>query len=226
VGGGARFLERVREQLKGTDNTENLAQRREELSRRLAGKTAEKDRYIRQYARGHISEEELDVYLADLRDQTDNLLLLLEAVEADLSQEREHKELAKTTHSWLLTLRQRVAEVEQDTEEAFLARRHLVKLLVARITAGRRDEDGSTEVRITYRFDPPEETGRGESRAEPEDMFVGAVPHGTSSSQPNARKRSVSSGLPLYGGYGSELRIGRRNNARIVLVLDREDFWC
>jgi site-specific DNA recombinase len=176
-------LERVREQLKGADNTENLAQRREELSRRLAGKTAEKDRYIRQYARGHISEEELDVYLADFRNQTDNLRLLLESVEADLSQEREHKELAETTHAWLLTLRQRVAEVEQDTEEAYLARRQLVKLLVARITAGRRDEDDGTEVRITYRFDPPEEAGWGSPRPEPEDTFVGAVPHVTSLSK-------------------------------------------
>jgi hypothetical protein len=171
------------QQLKGADNTENLAQRREELSRRLAGKTAEKDRYIRQYARGHISEEELDVYLADFRNQTDNLRLLLESVEADLSQEREHKELAETTHAWLLTLRQRVAEVEQDTEEAYLARRQLVKLLVARITAGRRDEDDGTEVRITYRFDPPEEAGWGSPRPESEDTFVGAVPHVTSLSK-------------------------------------------
>jgi hypothetical protein len=101
-------------------------------------------------------------------------------VEADLSQEREHKELAETTHSWLLTLRQRVAEVEENTEEAYLARRQVVKLLVAGITAGRRDEDGSTEVRITYRFDPPEKVGWGSPRPEPEDTFVNAVPHSMS----------------------------------------------
>jgi site-specific DNA recombinase len=205
-------LERVREQLKGADNTENLAQRREELSRRLAGKTAEKDRYIRQYARGHISEEELDVYLADFRNQTDNLRLLLESVEADLSQEREHKELAETTHAWLLTLRQRVAEVEQDTEEAYLARRQLVKLLVARITAGRRDEDDGTEVRITYRFDPPEEAGWGSPRPEPEDTFVGTVPHGLGRENAKAGQK-LTSAAALYAV--GELELWRSSYALI-----------
>lgn len=37
------------------------------LAKRLAAKQAEKDRYIRTYAQGHISEEELDIYLADLK---------------------------------------------------------------------------------------------------------------------------------------------------------------
>ena len=101
------------------------------------------------------------MYLADLKNQTDNLRLLLESVEADLSQRHERRELAETTHDWLVTLRQRLAEVEEDTEEAFRARRQLVRLLVAGISASNRREDGSTEVRITYRFDPPDaaETG-------------------------------------------------------------------
>jgi hypothetical protein len=58
-------------------------------------------------------------------------------------------------------------KVEEDTEEAFEKRRQLVKLLVAGITAGR-DEDGQLDVRITYRFGPPEHTHQ-------EDMFVGGV---------------------------------------------------
>ncbi len=53
-----------------------------------------------------------------------------------------------------MALRERIAEVEEDTEEAFRARRQLVKLLVQSITVGKRHEDG-VEVRITYRFGPP-----------------------------------------------------------------------
>ncbi len=52
-------------------------------------------------------------------------------------------------------LRERIAEVEEDTEEAFRARRQLVKLLVQSITVGNKHEDGGIEVRITYRFGPP-----------------------------------------------------------------------
>ena len=54
-----------------------------------------------------------------------------------------------------MALRERIAEVE-DTEEAFRARRQLVKLLAQSITVGKRyEEDGGVEVRITYRFGPP-----------------------------------------------------------------------
>jgi hypothetical protein len=52
-------------------------------------------------------------------------------------------------------LRERVEEVEGDTEEAFQARRRLVKLLVQSISAGKRPHDGRTEIKITYRFGPP-----------------------------------------------------------------------
>jgi hypothetical protein len=54
-----------------------------------------------------------------------------------------------------VALRERPAEVEEDTEEAYRARRHLVKLLVQSITVGKKHEDGGIEVRITYRFGPP-----------------------------------------------------------------------
>lgn len=68
-----------------------------------------------------------------------------------------------------MTLRSRLAEIEEDTEEAFEKRRQLVKFLVAGVTAGR-DEDGGLDVRITYRFGPPEPTHE-------EDVFVGGVNH-------------------------------------------------
>ena len=62
---------------------------------------------------------------------------------------------------------------EGDTEETFRDRRRLVRLLVAEVAAGEKREDGTSEVRITYRFDPPE----GEA------WVVGTVPKGTSFSK-------------------------------------------
>src|SRR5215207_10547150 len=44
---------------------------------------------------------------------------------------------------------------ETDSPEAYQKRRELVMLLVAGIMAGKHD-DGSPDVRITYRFGPPE----------------------------------------------------------------------
>jgi len=111
---------------------------------------------VRLYAQGHISEAELETYLADLKNQTDNLRLLIASVETELSQKREHTELAQTTHAWLATLRERINEVEEDTQEAFRVRRQLVRLLVEIVTVGEKREDANTEVRITYRFDPPD----------------------------------------------------------------------
>src|SRR5215211_608164 len=89
-------LERVREQMGSEDDTGELDARREDLEKRLAAKQAEKDRYVRLYAQGHLSETELDVYLADLRNQIENLRLLAGSVEADLSQQREQREVAET----------------------------------------------------------------------------------------------------------------------------------
>ena len=160
-------LERVREQTGGEDNAEELEVRQRDLARRLTAKQAEKDRYVRLYAQGHISEEELEVYLADLKNQTDNLRLLIESVEAELSQSQKQAELASTTEAWLYALRERLAEIEEDTPEAFQARRRLVRLLVSGITAGR-GEDGSSEIKITYRFGPPEL----EEQDVKEEMFV------------------------------------------------------
>ena len=170
------ILERVREQHKSeSDNAEELAVRREDLAKRLAAKQSEKDRYVRLYAQGHLSESELETYLTDLKNQTDNLRLLIESVEADLSHSRERTELADTTHAWLATLRDRLAEVEEDTPEAFEKRRHLVRLLVQGITL-EKDEAGQTRVHITYRFDPPH--GRDDG-----DSVVGGVPNPTSFSK-------------------------------------------
>jgi hypothetical protein len=131
---------------------------------------------VRTYAQGHISEEELDVYMADLKNQTDNLRLLVASVEAELSQKREQAELADTTKAWLYTLRERIEEVEEDTPEAFQGRR-LVKLLVGSISIDKRPEDGHTEIQITYRFGSP-----SASEGYPEDSSVGSFKNGMGSS--------------------------------------------
>jgi uncharacterized protein involved in exopolysaccharide biosynthesis len=107
-------LERVREQLEGDDAIEELQQRHKDLASKLTVKQAEKDRYVRLYAQGHISEDELETYLADLKNQIDNLRLLLESVEADLAARHEQAELAASTEAWLMTLRERIHEVEGD----------------------------------------------------------------------------------------------------------------
>jgi hypothetical protein len=130
--------------------------RRESLLKRLAGKQAERDRAMRLYMRGLVSEEEAEVLLADLKNQVGNLRLLIESVETDLSRKHENRTIAKSTEAWLLALRKNLAEVEQDTQEACLHRRELVKLPVEKITVDR-DEDGRAEVHITYRFGPPPE---------------------------------------------------------------------
>ena len=165
-------LKRVREQLdEKADETGELEARHAHLSRRLAAKQAEKDRYIRLYAQDHISEEELETYFLDLKNQIGNLRLLLESVEADLSASAENKRAAKNTEAWLMSLRGRIAGVEKDTEAAFEKRRELVRLLVERITIDR-GEDGQAQVEIIYRFGPPSERS---GEAEQGDGVVGGV---------------------------------------------------
>ncbi len=159
-------LEHVREQLQDEGDTEDLGARLEGLERRLTAKQGEKDRYVRLYAQGHISEDELEAYLADLKNQIGNLRLLIEATEADLSQRRERAQVADTTVAWLNLLRERTEEIEEDTPGAFVKRQQLVRLLVEKIALFR-DEGRTTTVVITYRFGPPDD------RAEVEAGVVG-----------------------------------------------------
>jgi len=102
-------LEEVKEQLSSEGEVAQLEARRDDVGRRLAEKSSEKDRYVKHFARGSLSEEELDLYLTDLKNATDNLKLLLEAADAELA---ERQERIETAEAWLLALRERVAEVE------------------------------------------------------------------------------------------------------------------
>ena len=95
------LLERLREQHDAADRHGELQARRKELAKRLAAKQAEKDRYVRAYAQGHISEEELDAYLLELKKHIDNLRVLLASIEVELLERRERTALTDTTHAWL-----------------------------------------------------------------------------------------------------------------------------
>ena len=99
-------LERVRNQLQDEGDTEDPSARLKGLEKRLVAKQGEKDRYVRLYAQGHISEGELETYLADLKIQISNLRLLIEATEADLAQRCERVQVADTTVAWLNLLRE------------------------------------------------------------------------------------------------------------------------
>jgi len=148
-------LERVRQQLSEESEGEGLVERHASLVRRLAAKQEEKSRYVKLYAQGHVDEGELEIHLADLKYQVENLKLLISSVESDLAQKEENRLAAKSTEAWLMTLRKNLWEVEQDTEEAWGKRRELAKLLVEKISIGR-NGDGRAEVQVTYRFGPPE----------------------------------------------------------------------
>jgi site-specific DNA recombinase len=154
-------LERLREQRTGDQQSEDLEARRNSLAKRLTTKQAEKDRYVRLYARGEILDaEELETYLADVAGQVENLKLLISSVEADLARAEEDREVAASTEAWLIVLRENLQEVEADTQEAFDKRRELVRLLVEGIAVDRTDE-GRPKVDITYRFGPPAEDSVG-----------------------------------------------------------------
>jgi site-specific DNA recombinase len=171
------ILERLREQHEAADDAEGFEARRKELAKRLAAKQAEKDRYVRAYAQGHISEEELDAYLAELKKQIDNLRVLLASVEAELSERRERAALSDTTHAWLLALRRRLAEVEEDTPEGFEKRKQLVGQLVESISLGKsQQERGRAEVQATYRFGPP-----SVSASESDDLSMPGLKNGSRS---------------------------------------------
>ena len=80
---------------------------------------------------------------------------MLASIEVELSESRERTALTDTTHAWLLSLRKRLDEVEEDTPEWCEKRKQLVGLLVESISLGKSKQEGRAEVQITYRFGPP-----------------------------------------------------------------------
>ncbi len=49
----------------------------------------------------------------------------------------------------------KASKVEHETSEGFEKRRQLVGLLVESISLGKSQQEGRTEIQITYRFGPP-----------------------------------------------------------------------
>ena len=143
-------------ELAGADDAGELEARHADLTKRIKTKHKERDRYIRLCAQRHITDGELDDYLADLRTQAGNLRMLLASVEAELARKRGEAELAASTEAWLMTLKERIHEVEGDSEEAFRARRQLVRLLVEGIVIEDKRKGEAPRGRITYRFYEPE----------------------------------------------------------------------
>src|SRR5215207_3248041 len=141
-------LERVRKSLESESEGENLEERRADLTRRLKATQVDKNRLIKAYSQEIIDDEELEVQLVDLRNRIENLKMLISAVEADLAHEVETQQVAASTEAWLMTLRDRLEEIEEDTEGAWQQRREIVTLLVERITVGR-DDEGRTTASVT-----------------------------------------------------------------------------
>jgi hypothetical protein len=148
----------LREQLRSEDSTADdaLEQRIEELEKRLVSKVSERERYARLFSKKLLDEgdEEALDHLLVLKNQVANLRLMLEAARAEQADSAAQRVIADTAKAYLMALRERTDEIEDDTPEAFIKRQQLVRLLVDGIALGK-DEDGKTTVEVTYRFGPP-----------------------------------------------------------------------
>jgi hypothetical protein len=203
-------LERLRERAQADGKGEALAVRHADLTKRLGQKEAEKDRYVRLYAQGHLDDSELATYLEDLKYQTQNLRLLRESVEAEIAGKKEQQHLAETTGVWLHTLRERTAEVEADTEEAQATRRELVRLLLEAVEVDRTGE-GKTRMRITYRFGPPASPDRQNEGSQGERVHV--VNNSLEYDNPLVPLVSVMAGLVVGEFLGIEETLKRLGDA-------------
>ena len=173
----------LREQLRSEDSTADdaLEQRIEELEKRLVSKVSERERYARFFSKRLLDEgdEEALEHLLVLKNQVANLRLMLEAARAEQADSAAQRVIADTAKAYLMALRERTDEIEDDTPEAFIKRQQLVRLLVDGIALGK-DEDGKTTVEVTYRFGPPktaqpalpEDYGELEQA---DDIFVGVL---------------------------------------------------
>jgi chromosome segregation ATPase len=148
-------LERAKKQMLERAHSDGLEERRESLAKRLAQTQVEKSKYEKLYAQGDLDEDELEVHIADAKNRIANLKLLMQSVEADIAHRRQDYIAAQDAALWLASLRDGLEALEADTEEAFLKRRDLVKLLVERITISG-GEERQVKIDITYKFRPPE----------------------------------------------------------------------
>jgi site-specific DNA recombinase len=169
-------LERVKEQMEARHSQAGeLEERLASLTKRLASAQGEKDKYIKLYAAGHLDEEELETHLLDLKNRISNLKILIESAEANLAREEQDASAARSTATWLTSLRGNLEALEVDTDEAWYGRRELVEQLVERITVSR-TEDGRAKVHIAYRFAPPVQAASGATNDKTFEILAGDTP--------------------------------------------------
>jgi site-specific DNA recombinase len=169
-------LERVKEQMEEQrTQTGELEERLASLAKRLATAQGEKDKYVKLYAAGHLDEEELEIHLLDLKNRISNLKMLIESSEVALAREEQNATAAKSTATWLTSLRGNLEALEVDTEEAWHGRRELVEELVERIAVSR-TEDGRAKVHIAYKFAPPMQATTGVTNDKTFEILAGEIP--------------------------------------------------
>lgn len=154
-------LGKLQQRQGGAGKERELKKRRKGLEKRLAAKEAERDRYIRLYGTGRISEADLDSYVLETESTAENLRGLIETLDSEMSRRREDENLRTSTAAWLSVLSERISEVEEDTEEAFGARKEIVNLLVEGVYIGERKKKGKPDIRVVYRFGVPERPANG-----------------------------------------------------------------
>ena len=65
--------------------------------------------------------------------------------------------------------------LEEDTDEAWHARRELVEQLVEKITVSR-TEDGRAKIHIAYKFEPPVQSASGTTDHKTFEILTGEIP--------------------------------------------------
>jgi site-specific DNA recombinase len=168
----ALWLEQMEER---RTQTGELEERIASLTKRLATVQGEKDKYVKLYAAGHLDEEELEVHLLDVKNRISNLKMLIESAEAGLAREEQDAAAAKNTATWLTSLRGGLQALEEDTDEAWHARRELVEQLVEKITVSR-TEDGLAKIHIAYKFAPPVQSASGIADHKTFEILAGEIP--------------------------------------------------
>jgi hypothetical protein len=89
----------------------------------------------------------------------------VEGVERRIAAQDHGREAARTAESYLLSLRDRIEDVEHDPA----SKREMVRLLVSEIIIGR-NEEGHAQVNVTYRFGPPDDGKEAEPELPEEEL--------------------------------------------------------
>lgn len=167
------LVERLEAERRGPSLVEDPKAKYEKLRREIREASATKDRYVRLYATGRLTDEELDGYLSETKVRLETLGELAASVQADISEAHKTTEIAATAEAWLVSLSRRLKEAE----ESFEVRRALVEALVEEVVVGGKREGEKPEVTARYRFCEPQgfvarvrnscESGKSTTNSEP-----------------------------------------------------------